>query len=164
MKELWGVVQKCTGSPELLSFVVKNIIDPYKVPGSDPVALAKAVQKYSQEHIRFFRESPERWQTPSRTMKWRIGDCDDKTILIACILRTFRIPVKLVFVRFTIPSKTVPGKKLKQGHVFPCAHVGGKWVALESVRTVDFGFNPIDKLKEKGATIDKIDCVGDKAE
>jgi transglutaminase-like putative cysteine protease len=161
--KLWEVVQKCTGSPKLISFVVKNIIDAYNVPGNDPIALAKATQKYVQEHIKFFRESPERWQTPKRTLIWRIGDCDDKTILIACILRSFRIPVRLVFVRFNKPSKT-NGKAIGQAHVFPCVHVGGKWVALESVRPVPYGFNPIKKLKEQGAKIINIDSVGDKVQ
>ncbi len=163
-KELWGIVQQCTSSPELISFVVKNIIEPYKVPGNDPVAFAKAVQKFAQEKVKFFREMPERWQSPCRTILWGIGDCDDKTILISCILRSFRIPVKLVFVRYTKPNKYNLNIKKKQGHVFPCAYVGGKWTALESVRPVDFGFNPIDKLKQQGATIDNIECIGDKAE
>ncbi len=160
--KLWEVVQKCTGSPKLISFVVKNIIDAYKVPANDPVALAKATQEYAQTHIRFFRESPERWQSPKRTLIWRIGDCDDKTILVACIIRSFRIPVRLVFVRF---SKLNPKTKkmVKQSHVFPCAYVGGKWVALESVRKVSFGANPITMLKERGAKIELVDSIGDKA-
>lgn len=161
--KLWEVVQKCTGSPKLIDFVVRNIIDKQNVPGNNPQALAAAVQKFAQSHIKFFRESPERWQSPSRTIKWRIGDCDDKTILIACILRSFRIPVRLVFIRFSKPAKK--GSKVsKQSHVFPVAHIGGKWVALESVRVVPYGYSPIKGLKAKGATIDLVDSIGDKAE
>lgn len=158
--ELWGIVQKCTGSPKLISFVVKNIIDRYNVPANNPLELAKATQKYVQEHIKFFREYPERWQTPQRTLIWRIGDCDDKTILIACILRSFRLPVKLVFVRFKKRDKHT-GKLVNQSHVFPCVKIG-KWYALESVRPVPFGFNPIKKLKEQGAKISGVEGIGDK--
>jgi len=150
-------VQECTGSPELIDFVVRNIIKAQNVPGNDPVALAKAVQKFAQDRVKFFRESPDRWQSPSRTLAWGIGDCDDKTILIACILRSFRIPVRLVFIRFT--SK----KGKKQGHVFPVAFVGGKWVCLESVRPVPFGFKPIPFLRKRGAKIDAVENIGDKA-
>ncbi len=161
--ELWGVVQKCTGSPKLIDFVVRNVITKYDVPGNDPIALAKAIQKYAQEHIKFFRESPERWQTPKRTLIWKIGDCDDKTILIACMCRSFRMPVRLVFVRFTKPA--VGSKKaIKQSHVFPVVWIKGKWYALESVRPVVFGYNPIKGLKDNGAKIDLVESVGDKAE
>lgn len=155
--QLWKVVQQCTGSPGLIDFVVKNIIKPQNVPGNDPVALARAVQKFGQDNIKFFRESPERWQSPSRTIAWGIGDCDDKTILIACILRSFRMPVQLIFVRFTNPQG------VKQGHVFPAVYVGGKWVCLESVRPVPFGFKPIPFLRKRGAKIEKIEHIGDKA-
>lgn len=121
------------------------------VPERDEVALARAVQLVAQQGIKYFREFPERWQSPIRTIKWRIGDCDDKSILIASMLRSFRIPVRLKFVRF-VRSELVNGVPVgvRIAHVYPQAYLRGKWESLESVQPWPLGKDPEDVLRSRG--------------
>ena len=87
-KRLWKEVVKYTGHPLLVDWAAK-LIRKYDVPERDDAALARAVQVYSQDHIKFFREAPERFASPMRTIAWGIGDCDDKSLFIAAVLRSF---------------------------------------------------------------------------
>lgn len=126
-----------------------HIIEKYKVPERSPRQLARAFQLYSQNDIKFFREFPEVNAAPWITAKWRIGDCDDKARLIAALLKSFRIPVRLAFVTFTGPDG---GTK---SHVWPeygDVNVDGQptWFALESVRPWPLGKSPLDVIRAKG--------------
>lgn len=143
MKRLWDAVLQTTGNPLLLHFLSK-IIEIGNIPARDPQALARAIQLYSSRKIKFFRERPERFQHPLRTIAWGIGDCDDKSLFIAASLRTFRIPVRLRFLRIHLsPTRIL-------GHVYPAAYIEGKWVPLESVREYPWGYDPLAKAKAKG--------------
>lgn len=157
-KQLWGVVEKFTGYPPLLEFTSK-LIRKYNVPERDEVALARAVQVFAQNNIKFFREQPERFTNPVRTIAWGFGDCDDKTIVIATILRSFRIPVRLKFIRFNVTESN--GNIKHVSHVYPQAKLKGKWVALESVHKWEMGDDPEDRAKLKGIT-PEIHTIGDK--
>jgi transglutaminase-like putative cysteine protease len=120
----------------------------YAVPERDPGAFARAVQRYAQEHIRFFRERPERFASPLRTIQWGFGDCDDKSSFIATVLRSFRIPVRLVFVRYR--KRNPDGTTKRISHVYPQAEVDGKWLALESVHPWPMGKDPVIEARRKG--------------
>lgn len=138
-----------TGRPELLDYLTK-IIRANNIDARDERKLARAVQLLAQR-IKYFREYPERWQSPCRTIAWNIGDCDDKTILIATALRSFRIPVRLVFMRFT--KETFDGQKMvpvKIAHVYPEAWIENAWHALESVQPLAFGQDPAELMRSKG--------------
>lgn len=138
------MVDKYTGHPMLVDLAAK-LIKRSDVPARDERALARVVQEFSQEHIKYFREYPERFQSPMRTLQWRIGDCDDKTILVASTLRSFRIPVRLKFLRLRIPAGTVLptgeviSKNKRAAHVYPQALLDNQWESLDSVRQVPLG-------------------------
>lgn len=136
---LWNFVDKYTGDPRVIDFA-SWLIRKYKVAGRDETGLARAIQVYSQDYVKYFREKPERFASPMRTVKWGIGDCDDKSILIASVLRSFRIPVKLKFLKYEAPQKDGTIKKIS--HVYPLAKLDGKWVALESVHKWALGDDP----------------------
>src|SRR5437867_2279877 len=119
--ELWKWVCKWTGNPELVNFAA-GLIRKYNVPERNEKALARAVQRFAQTNIKFFRERPERFAGPLRTILWGFGDCDDKSVLIASILRSFRIPIKLKFIRFTYKKN---GETKKVSHVYPLAKLDG---------------------------------------
>lgn len=155
LRALWGVIQEYSGNPLLLDFLT-GLIDAYNVPARDPIALARAIQVYSAEHIKFFRERPERFVSPLRTIVWGLGDCDDKTILVASSLRTFRIPVRLV-------DLLLRSKGQYYGHVYNEAFLSGAWVPLESVRLYPWGHNPALIAKERGLLV-KINVFGDPAD
>lgn len=148
-KAVWRVVKQYTGHPLLMQWAADFLRD-YKVPERDPAALARAVQRYAQEHIRFFRERPERFASPLRSIEWGFGDCDDKSIFIATVLRSFRVPVRLAFVRYV--KRNLDGTTKRISHVYPQANLGGKWVALESVHPWPAGKDPAVEARRKGFT------------
>lgn len=125
------------------------------IPERDEVRIARGVQLVAQKGIKYFREFPERWQSPARTIAWRVGDCDDKSILIATMLRSFRIPVRLKFVRFTkneiVNGKAVP---IRVAHVYPQAYLKGRWTAIESVQPWPLGRDPEDVLRSRGFQVE----------
>jgi len=104
------------------------------------------------------RERPERFASPLRTILWGFGDCDDKSILIASILRSFRIPVRLKFIRFTYKKN---GETNKVSHVYPQFKYKGNWLALESVHPWLLGDDPEDRAKRKGIN-PEVHTIGDK--
>lgn len=117
------------------------------------MALAKALQEYSIEKIKYFRERPERFASPLRTLNWKIGDCDDKTIFICTSLRSFRIPVKIKLITFYFPGKI-------KRHVLPVAFIDNQWYPIESVMDVPFGLDPETLAKKKGIKT-KSKLIGD---
>lgn len=142
-RRLWEKIVEETGHPLLIHFLSK-LIEVGNIPARDPEKLARALQLYSARRIKFFRERPERFQSPLRTLVWGLGDCDDKTIFLASALRSFRIPVRVKFIRIKLsPSRVL-------GHVYPLVLIGGKWVPLESVREYPWGYDPEEKAKSKG--------------
>ena len=154
-KELWRCVLESTGDPLLLHFL-SALIREYRIPARDPDALARAIQLYSAEHIQFFRERPERFQSAARTVAWGIGDCDDKSIFVAASLRTFRVPARLTILRLVIDGEPT-------GHVYPeyWSEDQEKWIPLDSVRVFPVGHNPAVIAAERGF-LEKIERIGDK--
>lgn len=152
---LWSIIQKYSGDPALISFVAA-LIRRNKIPGNDYAGIAKCLQSWVTAHIKFFREFPERFASPMRTLKWGIGDCDDRSILVGAALRGFRVPVKLRFVRYLQPQTNE-----RKSHVYPLAKLNDKWVALETVRKVPFGFDPLEKLRKLGVKILAVEEIGD---
>lgn len=157
-KGLWKGVEADTGHPLLMHFLA-GLIEKAKVPARDPEKLARAIQLYSARKIKFFRERPERFQSAMRTVAWGIGDCDDKSRFIAACLRSFRIPVRLKFLRYSM--KLPDGSTARKGHVYPIAFINDRWIPVESVREYKWGYDPEAKAKQIGFDL-KIQVVGDK--
>ena len=142
-QRLWDAVLQATGNPLLIHFLAE-LIEKANIPPRDPEKLARAIQLYSARKIKFFRERPERFQHPLRTIVWGLGDCDDKSIFVATALRSFRVPTRLRFLRIKLgPERTL-------GHVYPLAFIAGKWIPLESVREYPWGYDPEVCAREKG--------------
>lgn len=146
-KRLWERVKEFTGHPVLMEWA-GDFLREYRVPERDPAALARAVQLFAQQHVRFFRERPERFASPMRTIQWGFGDCDDKAVLIATVLRSFRIPVRLAFIRYR--ARKLDGTFKTISHVYPQVQLGGAWVALESVHPWPMGKDPETEARRKG--------------
>jgi transglutaminase-like putative cysteine protease len=154
--ELWNIIQDYTGNPVLVEFAAK-LIKLNNIPARDEESLARYIQLFVKKDIKFFREYPERWQSPLQTLALGLGDCDDKTILVASILRSFRIPVKLVFLRF----ESKDGKRYS--HVYPKAKINNRWFALETVQDrFNFGDDPEAMARSKGLKINSVEEIGDK--
>jgi transglutaminase-like putative cysteine protease len=153
-QELWKIINDYTGNPVLVEFASK-LIKLNNIPARDEKSLVRYIQLFVQQKIKFFREYPERWQSPLQTLALGIGDCDDKTILLASILRSFRIPIQLVFLRFKKPGKE------SYSHVYPRAKINNKWLAVETVRDeFKLGDDPEQMAKNKGFTVTS-EIIGD---
>jgi transglutaminase-like putative cysteine protease len=168
-KAAWAWVVQHTGDPLLVEFLAK-LIQVCGVPARDEVALAECVLAVAQDKVKYFKEQPERWQSPVRTLALRIGDCDDKTFLIASSLRTFRVPVRLKFLRITLPKGTVvrePGgttrpitKERRVSHIYPQALLRGKPTSLEAVKSYPLGFDSEMLAQRKGIPY-TVETIGD---
>lgn len=154
---LWQGVLEDTGNPLLVAFL-SDLIEVANVPARDPVRLARVIQLYSIRFIKFFRERPETFRSAMRTIVMRIGDCDDKARFIAASLRSFRVPVRLKFIRIRIPLKNGTIRTL--GHVYPLAYLNGHWVALESVRMHPMGYDPELRARKRGYEV-SVQIIGD---
>lgn len=155
LSAIWSKIVESTGDPLLVDFMA-DLIDVYQVPARDSIALAKAVQHYSVHYIKFFREYPERIASPTRTIAWGFGDCDDKTVFVACCLRTFRIPIRLT-------ELLLEYKGRRFGHVYPEAHLADDWTVIESVRPYPWGHDPSIIARQKGLLVD-MKRIGDSPE
>jgi transglutaminase-like putative cysteine protease len=131
------MVTRATGDPRLREHLAR-VMDEFNVPPRNPEMLARAIQAWMQQNIRYLREAPETLVHPRRTLDWRVGDCDDMTILTCAALRGAKIPCRAVFVGWS-PQGSLGTIPLR--HVFPEAFVGGQWRSLESVRPVPFGWD-----------------------
>lgn len=157
---MWDWIRQWTGHPELVD-VAAQLIRQCDIPARDERGVARAVQEYVQHNVKYFRESPERFQSPLRTLQWGIGDCDDMAILLACILRSFRIPTRLKFLRMQFPD----GPK---SHVYgqtkvPDTATGRRlWTSLETVRPVPMGFDFESFARGRGIPT-RVELIGDES-
>lgn len=149
---LWRVISENTGNP-LLRRQAATIIREYNIPERNPMALAQGIARYFQNEVKFFREYPEFFASPMRTIEWGIGDCDDKTIGVAAILRTFRIPVRLKIIRYKHDGE-------RKAHVYPQAWIDNTWISLETVRQWRLGDDAENKLKARGIKV-SVNYIGD---
>jgi transglutaminase-like putative cysteine protease len=144
---LWNVIRHYTGYPPLIAWIARFIRD-HDLPERDPRAFVETLLRYVQEHVQFVRERPERFASPLRTLEWGIGDCDDKAIVIATVLRSLRIPVRLKFLTFE--QRDPSGTPIHYSHVYPEVKLNGAWLAMESVRPMALGEDPAHAAQQRG--------------
>ena len=163
----WGVVQGATGDPRTRGILARIVRDT-GVDARDPLALVTAVQAWVNRTIRYVREYPETICAPWVTVEWQIGDCDDMAILLAAVLRTARVPMRLAFGGWKPRGEPVP-----LGHVWseawverakapvpPGVTVPG-WVALETVRERPPGWRATDWRRVQGDCV-RLETLGDR--
>lgn len=96
---------------------------------------ANALFQFVQKHIRYVRDPHliEALQTPAATLQLKSGDCDDKTILLASLLLSVGIPVKLIAGGFV---------KGRYTHVWLRARIGNRWMAMDPTEPFGMGWEP----------------------
>lgn len=105
------------------------------LPQKDFPGEASSLFYFVRDRIRYVRDvdGVETLQTPDKTLQFRGGDCDDKTILLGALLQSIGHPVRLVAVGFS------PGVF---SHVYLETKIGAKWVPLETTEPQEFGWAP----------------------
>src|SRR5258708_2730935 len=121
------------------AFAVTGAIDPRirglalwitrDVPNRDSDGEIKAIYSWVKDNIRFRGEYDEVVQSPDLTVKWKAGDCDDHTVLIAALLGAIGYKVRFQTV-------AVRGERdLSHGYAEYQDPRTGQWNALDT--TVD---------------------------
>lgn len=129
------------GHPLMRWIVVRHILQPAGVPARDHERAARAIHAWVRDEIRFELEAGEQVLTPARVIRWLFGDCDDRAGLVAACLESLRIPWRLQMELWA-----------DGGHIWPEAHVGGRWTPLEtSDRRARFGEHPRALIRRLGA-------------
>ena len=98
----------------------------------------KAVYTYIQQNVRYTRDAHnvDTFQSPLRTLEWKIGDCDDQSILVASLLMTVGFPIKL---------RVIQTKGARDwSHIYPVVGLPPqrptRWVACDTTTPHGVGF------------------------
>ena len=89
-------------------------------------AEVNALQSWVRDNIRFQRdpEAFELVQTPEKTLEYGIGDCDDKSTLLAALLESMGHPAQFIAIGFD-------GEQ--HSHVLVRTKVGETWMPAETI-------------------------------
>lgn len=110
-----------------------DIIAP--VPEKDWRGQIVALHAWVRDNIRYVMDPDEveTVQTPEFTLENGVGDCDDKSVLLASLLGAIGHPSRFIAVAFE------PGAF---SHVYVETRLGPDWVPLETTEPVHAGFDP----------------------
>lgn len=108
---------------EIRQLVERIIAD---VPERDYAGELRALQNWVRDEIRYTRDpvGAEMVQTPKRTLVTGMGDCDDKSTLLAAMLQSVGIPARFAAVG-------MDGQPYS--HVFVEAKLGTRWIPCETI-------------------------------
>lgn len=138
-------------------------------PLKNKAAQAVAVADWVQQMVSYVNEGDETFQTPLATLRFRWGDCDDFTTLIASLLESMGIPVELVAIGWPEPQRLFGSPitarwvavlpRMMFRHIFPRAVVpvdGGRVVRVPLDATLDAPVSwltdPIELARSRGVT------------
>lgn len=124
--------KKDVGVRELASRLVRD------VPQYDAAGEIRALHAFVRDHIRYTSDinGVETLQTPRATLEIGVGDCDDKSILLASLLEAIGKVTRFVAVGF--------GAAGGYSHVLVEVRHGKRrnWVPLETIKPVPAGWFP----------------------
>ena len=121
-----------------------------QIPQKDYRAEIHALTDYVKNNVRYTRDvaGVETLQTPTKTLEFGQGDCDDKSTLLAAMLES--IGHKCRF-------RAVGMRKGNFCHVFPEVQYAGQWLSLETTEPVAVGWAPpgiVENLTDDGSRVD----------
>lgn len=119
------------------------------LPQYDKLGEIKALHAFVRDSIRYTSDirGVETLQTPKATLEMGVGDCDDKSTLLAALLESIGTPARFVALCM--------GGAENFSHVLVEARFGskGKWMPLETIRPVEAGWYPAKVTKKMIAHI-----------
>lgn len=132
MSRLVRAFKKDPGIIEIACSLVRNL------PQYDKVGEVKALHAFVRDHIRYTNDvtGVETVRTPRATLEQGVGDCDDKSTLLAALLEAIGRPTRFAAVGFSEGGPLV--------HVLVEVRAGksGRWVPLETIKPVEAGWGP----------------------
>lgn len=127
------LVRRCKSDPAIRA-VALDIVR--QLPQRDYLAEVRALHAFVRDHIRYVRDiaGVETLHTPRQILQQRQGDCDDKALILCCLLESLGHGSRFVAVGY---GKTPT-------HVLVETLVGGTWIPLETTENVPMGWYPDD--------------------
>jgi transglutaminase-like putative cysteine protease len=121
--------KKDVGVRELAGKLVRDL------PQYDKMGEIRALHAFVRDHIRYTGDirGVETLQTPKATLEMGVGDCDDKSLLLASLLLAINLPARFVAIGLN-------GGQLS--HVLTEVRYGKGWLPLETIRPVAAGWFP----------------------
>lgn len=115
-------------------------------PEKDEYAEVEAVFNYVRDHIRYMRDvhGVETLMAPPTVLQTRLGDCDDQSCLLACMLEAIGYPTRFVVAGYN-------GGDFE--HVYVQTWAGGRWVSMDPTEPHPMGWEP------PGATVIAVEAV-----
>lgn len=94
-----------------------------------------AILRFVQTRIRYVKDvnGVETIHTPPEIFRLMQGDCDDKSVLLACLLESIGHPTRFIAVGF---------EPKKFSHVLVQTRLGGDWVNLDPITDWPVGRGP----------------------
>lgn len=165
-----GKIEEWGKDPRLAYFVVDNVLRPAGVRPKDYAGQARALLAWVQKNIYYVNEPAERLQSPWRTIKQRMGDCDDMAILLGAMAHSIALPWKLAIagshplkgaVRYVEGDFGGPGFSSEYYHIYIRFGIKGMairnpkdqvWVSAEpTMGDAPLGFDVVDAERAKRA-------------
>src|SRR5271170_7121870 len=124
MRQLARAGAKDAGVIQVASNLVRNL------PQYDRVGEIIALHAFVRDAIRYTSDplDTELLRTPRAILEMGVGDCDDKSILLASLLRCIGHPSRYV----AIEMEGLKG----YSHVYVETPIGQRWVGLETIKPV----------------------------
>lgn len=132
--------KKDVGVREVAARIVRDL------PQYDALGEIRALHAFVRDCIRYTGDirGVETLQTPRATLEMAVGDCDDKSLLLATLLLTINRPARFVAIGMN-------GGDLS--HVLVEVRHGAGWLPLETIRPVEVGWTPPNVTKKMIAHI-----------
>jgi transglutaminase-like putative cysteine protease len=140
MVKLARQFKKDVGVRELAGNLVRDL------PQYDNTGAVKALHAFVRDCVRYTGDiaGVETLQTPKATLELGVGDCDDKSLLLAALLQAVNLPARFVAIAMNDGGYS---------HVLVETRRGNKWVPLETIRPVEVGWFPPNVTKKMIAHI-----------
>jgi transglutaminase-like putative cysteine protease len=137
MAKLARQFKKDVGIRELAGNLVRNL------PQYDNSGSVRALHAFVRDSIRYTGDikGVETIQTPKATLELGVGDCDDKSLLLASLLQAIGMPARFIAIAMNDGPYTHVLVETQLGR-------GGRWVPLETIRPVDVGWFPPNVTKK----------------
>lgn len=102
----------------------------------DWISEISALHAYVRDHIRYTKDihGVETLQTPLVTLDNQVGDCDDKSTLLASLLESVGHPTRFIAAGYKSPGS--------YSHVYVETRVGNRWIPLDPTMAYPIGRIP----------------------
>jgi len=113
------------------------------LPGKDYLGEIFRIYNWVKQNVRFTRDpvSLELLQSAMRTLKGKVGDCDDYTVLLSTLLQSLGHATRI---------KTIATRAGEYHHVYPEVKYRDEWIPLDATqKQASLGWEPPNITRQK---------------